>query len=64
MFEADVRENSLPGTSILQLRASDADGISNSLVEYYITGDVSIMDRFRIEPNTGIITVQVGPDIN
>ena len=53
VYNIDVAENTLPGTSITQLRTSDADSVSNSIVEYYMTGDVNAMDRFNVNPSTG-----------
>ena len=53
VYNVDVAENTLPGTSIATLRTSDADGVTNSIVEYYMTGDVTALDRFNVNPTTG-----------
>ncbi len=55
MYNVDVAENTLPGTSIVQLMTSDADVTSHAVVEYYMTGDVNALDRFRVNPNTGTV---------
>ena len=54
VYNVEVAENTLPGTSIATLRTSDADGVTNSVVEYYMTGDVTALDRFNVNPTTGV----------
>lgn len=56
VYEAFVFENSVPGTKVLQVNASDADSSENAVVRYRILGDLSAVNQFSIEEDSGIIS--------
>ncbi|XP_003376814.1 putative cadherin domain protein [Trichinella spiralis] len=54
LYEADVVENSPPGTSIVQLNATDFDEPRSPTLTYSIR-EGNAQSLFQIEPNTGLI---------
>uniref|UniRef100_A0A8C5E6S0 Protocadherin-16 n=1 Tax=Gouania willdenowi TaxID=441366 RepID=A0A8C5E6S0_GOUWI len=57
-YHAIISENLQPGSSILQVFATDADEGDNGIIEYEINRRQSDPDRyFVIEPRTGIIAL-------
>lgn len=60
LYNASVRESLPIGSSIVTVRASDADAEDNGRVTYSLSGrDASL---FRIDPNSGVLTLRAHLD--
>nr|XP_014353071.1 PREDICTED: protocadherin-7 [Latimeria chalumnae] len=58
VYEADLAENSSPGTPILQLKASDSDVGVNGQIEYVFgAATESVRRLLRLDENTGWLSV-------
>ncbi|XP_044060661.1 protocadherin gamma-A3-like [Siniperca chuatsi] len=58
VYKASVMENTMKGTSIITVNATDADSGSNGLISYSLSKmKGSAADIFRIDENTGTISV-------
>ncbi|XP_058505679.1 protocadherin gamma-C5-like [Solea solea] len=60
IYEANVSEVAIPGTEVLQVKATDADEGLNGVIEYFFaeqTTDI-ILSLFDIASSTGIIVVK------
>ncbi|XP_075424269.1 protocadherin-7 isoform X6 [Ascaphus truei] len=58
VYEADLAENSAPGTPILQLRATDADVGVNGQIEYVFgAATESVRRLLRLDENSGWLSV-------
>ncbi|XP_029445563.1 protocadherin-7 isoform X2 [Rhinatrema bivittatum] len=58
VYEADLAENSAPGTPILQLRAADADAGVNGQLEYVFgAGTESVRRLLRLDETSGWLSV-------
>ncbi|KAM9849717.1 uncharacterized protein ACBR49_007004 [Aulostomus maculatus] len=58
VYKASVMENTVKGTSVITVNASDADSGSNGLITYSLSRmKGSAADIFRIDGNTGTISV-------
>ncbi|XP_043918033.1 protocadherin-7 isoform X2 [Protopterus annectens] len=58
VYEADLAENSSPGTPILQLRATDADVGVNGQIEYVFgAATESVRRLLRLDENSGWLSV-------
>ncbi|XP_041130388.1 protocadherin-7b isoform X1 [Polyodon spathula] len=58
IYEADLAENSLPGTPILQLKAADADVGVNGQIEYVFgAATESVRRLLRLDENSGWLSV-------
>ena len=60
LYNASVLENSSPGTSLIQVTATDRDSGDNGLVSYTIFGDS--IKYFTIDNQTGLIRAAVAFD--
>ncbi|KAM3867165.1 protocadherin gamma-C5-like [Diretmus argenteus] len=60
VYEVNVSENSMPGTEILHVKATDADEGQNGEIEYFFGEQTSdlILSLFDIEPSSGAIVVK------
>ncbi|XP_067132550.1 cadherin-related tumor suppressor-like isoform X1 [Centruroides vittatus] len=52
-YSVNVNESTPPGTSILQVRATDIDILDNSKISYFLANDET---EFAIDEQTGVIT--------
>ncbi|KAL0973727.1 hypothetical protein UPYG_G00210150 [Umbra pygmaea] len=60
-YRADIREDLVPGSIVMQVTANDLDGPLNNLIHYAISsGDP--LSQFRIDPRTGEIIVKATLD--
>ncbi|XP_038554893.1 protocadherin gamma-A3-like [Micropterus salmoides] len=58
VYKASVMENTMKGTSVITVNATDADSGSNGLITYSLSKTKgSAADIFSIDENTGIISV-------
>ncbi|XP_051936194.1 protocadherin alpha-8-like isoform X26 [Hippocampus zosterae] len=59
-YSALLRENAPIGTTVIQVNATDSDEGTNSEIIYTLGNNVNskIRELFRINPQTGVITVQ------
>ncbi|KAG8511218.1 Protocadherin Fat 4 [Galemys pyrenaicus] len=55
-YSPSVQENAPSGTTVLQLRATDADSGPHAVTAYALQASDS--DLFAIDPNTGVLTTQ------
>ncbi|KAI4896769.1 hypothetical protein NFI96_025285 [Prochilodus magdalenae] len=63
LYKARVTENSPTGTSVITVRANDADEGLNAEIEYsFITHDNDVVGEFGINPGTGEIFVRGNVD--
>ncbi|XP_006824531.1 cadherin EGF LAG seven-pass G-type receptor 2 [Saccoglossus kowalevskii] len=57
-YQLPIRENVDPGTTIIEIRATDDDIGSNSDIRYSIINPDAPNDVFRIDQGTGVITTR------
>ncbi len=55
-YEANLKENSEPGTEVTQMIATDLDSPKNAKIEYELTNH---KDEFSVDPVTGIVVSKV-----
>ncbi|GAB6027294.1 hypothetical protein CHUAL_001576 [Chamberlinius hualienensis] len=54
-YVVSLNESVIPGTNVLQVRATDSDDGENSRVTYYLN---EMETRFEVDPDTGVIRTQ------
>nr|AUG84445.1 fat [Platynereis dumerilii] len=57
-YDAYIQENSPSGTTVFKVITSDKDKGSNTITEYSLRGEASVMEKFNIQKDTGTIRCQ------
>ncbi|XP_016886504.1 protocadherin gamma-C5-like, partial [Cynoglossus semilaevis] len=60
VYEANLSEKAIPGTEVLQVKATDADEGLNGEIEYLFGDETTdqILSLFEIDPSTGAVLVK------
>ncbi|CAG2102625.1 unnamed protein product [Medioppia subpectinata] len=61
-YDANIRESSPISTTVLTVRATDADSGVNSDIEYSIVNPTGVNEAFKIDSHSGIITTRAALD--
>ncbi|CAG2161702.1 unnamed protein product [Oppiella nova] len=61
-YDANIRESSPISTTVVTVRATDADSGPNSDIEYSIVNPTGVNEAFKIDSHSGIITTRAALD--